>query len=98
MNQYVKSNTQNKMEGLSSSNAAIRNKRDDWLSRGKSGIFVKVMAAISITIGLVLAIVFLIPVVKKYSIKQSALKSSSHRTNQENENYSNSETNICDQF
>lgn len=53
------------MEGFGSSTGAIRNKKNEWLSSQKSGIFAKVVATVA-AIGLVsLAVVFAVPIIKK---------------------------------
>lgn len=68
------------MEGLSSSTAAIRNKRDDWLSRNKLGMAVKLVATVVVVIVLSVAIIVSVPLIKKHSVKQVKLNSTYHNT------------------
>lgn len=69
------------MEGLSSSTAAIRNNRGDWLSRSKSGILVKALVAFVAASLVAATLIVAVPYVTKSLNKQStAMASTYHNT------------------
>lgn len=53
--------------GAAASTTAVRNKREDWLSRGKSGIVIKVIACVAIVVLVSAATIVSVPLVRKYS-------------------------------
>ena len=53
------------MEGLSSSTAAVRNKRGDWLSKSKSSIILKVVVAFAACAMVCAALIIAVPVVSR---------------------------------
>lgn len=71
----------NSMEGFSSSTAAIRHKRGDWLSSSKSGILVKVLVAIAASALVTAAVIVAVPHVTRSFFKApQALASTYHNT------------------
>ena len=69
------------MEGMSSSTAAVRNKRGDWLSRSKSGILIKALVTFAACALVCAAVIVTVPYVSR-SFKKlpTALASTYHNT------------------
>ena len=70
-----------RMEGLSSSTTVIRNKREDWLSRSKSGILVKAFVAFVAAALVTVSVIAVVPfVVKSFNKSSKAMTSTYHNT------------------
>lgn len=75
------------MEGLSSSTAAIRNKRGDWLSKSKSRIFLKVLVTFAACSLVCATLIVLAPYVSKSFKKQTAAMTSAYHNTVVNGTY-----------
>ena len=77
------------MEGLGSSTSAVRNKRGDWLSNNTTGMIIKVALCLAVAALLSVAVILVVPIVKRSGHKSATALASTHHNFVTNSTFGN---------